>query len=409
MPIVANRYHDAARTMPTASLDARFFARIARRVEQKNELTDMESAAFAAAIAARAIYMRGRDCERSLMPIADYPGYLARDIGSGMVFVPFNLVQMFPGLEILREMREVAGSVRLEQSHPIALSGSTTFLGRLNKAADLDFCEYYATDSAGLAASVCGKLKNGAATYLASANCYGRIVRADDIEFHAKLSKMLYENARHPPCNPVKLDFIHFSDQFGATPVTNVVLPIASADYETGNAKSSFAYQEAIMGVVGPPRGLLNPVQFAIYLNWLKNEAEKWLSAARDTVKAPVKALKRLLAAFLLMGYEFLPEDEPEIPDNLVVPGSRGDPISVILDMLNGDVLSEIVDSFRWQDLCAMSESVAGLPTTVSRLFAERADNMVEAAFEFHDAARMLAEALLEFLSIEFDQAEMAL
>ena len=114
-----------------------------------------ETAAF---LRVQTLLAAGSDQEESLEPSLKYPGYLSREIDGRPIFVPYNLARVFPASHIVLDVIRIADSIALHPNDPVCISGSTTFLGKLEEIGDLDFCEYHVAGVNGLAehaADVC--------------------------------------------------------------------------------------------------------------------------------------------------------------------------------------------------------------------------------------------------------------
>lgn len=304
----------------------------------------------------------------------DVPGYLETCISEKRVLVPFHLGSFFPSDDILAEVVGVAERVALVIDNPICISGSMTFLKVFRSIGDLDYCEYYPGDPRILAE--CVKAKTVAEQedlLLVEIKCGAKHHRP-----WKDLDKML-EAALVPggvlaPPEPIKLDFLS-TTSLGVLPTTSLVLPVKE-DAEAGNAERSFAYQEAVICQGEPPRTLLRPESMGRYLNWLLEDARKWLSAecgAPKAKRAP-KALKRLLSIALLLGETRLVE---EVVEGLKLPPledvgimSRADEVKGMLGYISESLMASHVErlereleslAFAEDDIQIALEEVLGI------------------------------------------------
>jgi hypothetical protein len=233
---------------------------------------------------------------------ATHTGYLRRQIADVDVFVPFHLARYFPPDEILDAVIEASERIALDNGNPICISGSAAFLGAQVPIVDLDFCEY----AIGPQQDVLDGLH--------------RLWTTPEVDFLLVKTKVSSEADPDPapylPPWPVwnvqleaelttkwsaiqargKLDGVYGCNVLNVLPISNLVLPLDPASPEAGSVQRTFVYQEAVVVAAGsrPPRDLVNSSSLGKYLDFLKREAEAFVSAD------PLKALKRCLSFFLL-------------------------------------------------------------------------------------------------------------
>lgn len=338
---------------------------------------DAQTAAY---LRARTIVAAGLDGDGALEPAHEHPGYLTRQVGERPIFVPYNLASVFPPTNIMLDVMRIADSISLHPDDPVCISGSTTFLGKLEQIGDLDFCEYYVSDRAALAgdaADVCERegvalvwLKFG--TTPLTGPWLGR---------RAEIEKLVgsSDDIR------MKFDFLSNGPR-GLFPTTSVV--IATNDDDVA-ARYSFAYQEAVVAGARPVRNLVSPARFGEYVNWLRAEIRKLAAPSSERNGYPAKALKRALSLLLIAGRE---RDTDEIIEQLhrselssIVMQVRLDEIGRMLDDLPDEVSGRFVDAFR--------ELKDGFELVL--------DEEIDEAL---DAARELALASLDIVEEEFRQ-----
>lgn len=334
-----------------------------------------ETAAF---LRVQTLLAAGSDQEESLEPSLEYPGYLSREIDGRPIFVPYNLAGVFPASHIVLDVIRIADSISLDPNDPVCISGSTTFLGKIEEIGDLDFCEYHVAGLEGLAeraADVCERedvpliwLKFGDTPL--KGPWAGR---------RAEIKNLVgaSDEAR------LKFDFLSDGPR-GLLPTTSVV--IATNNDEVA-ARHSFAYQEAVVAGAGPIRNLVSPARFGEYVNWLRGEIRKLAAPSTKRSGYPAKALKRALSLLLIAGRE---KDTDKIIEELhgselssIVMQVRLDEIGRMLDDLPDDASDRFVDAFN--ELKDGFEQVCD-----------------EDIYEALDAARELALASLDIVEEEF-------
>ncbi|WP_043353000.1 hypothetical protein [Methylobacterium sp. B1] len=388
------------------ALGPEFFVETALLLERDDGLIADRREAFVDAVEARVSYAERGDHDRALTAAMEHPGYLHRTVAGRDVYVPFNLAFALPGEDVLIEAIALAEAVRLGHRHAICLSGSATFLGRLDRAADLDFCEYYPSPLSTLAPAIDEKARIHGSPYLVTIKCASTDVALPyEQELRGRLDELLQPAGTGEPPK-VKLDFVGTSELFGAIPVTSVVILVDEASSETGRARASFAYQEAVLCVATPPRDLLLAEEFARYLLWLKGESATWLHARHAAeVKSPLKSLKRALSAFLLMGYDLLHDEVTPSTATSDKAADAFDPVNQIFTLLNEGILARVADELRLAELRSLAPvGHALVPQDVLQNFHGREPldaGIVDTALE---GARELAEGLVVYIDELFDR-----
>lgn len=289
------------------------FSRFALSFVSSLSASAEDQALLAELIADRAFEVVGRDADHALELDDAHPGYLRRDLPLGSVHVPFNLAPVFPGRAVLDPIQDVATVAVVSRESMICLGGSATFTGSLRAISDLDLCEYNAGDPSEIAAAVGTLVESSDA--VVEVKCAGESWGPPWTDLGAALQLKLVDLPPHPPAHRMKLDLIADAGALGIVPLTNVVLPIGD-DPESGNAHSSFVYQEAVLAMGGPPvRGLLDPAAFGAYLRWLRTQVQHYGAdaALAETPIGALKALKRTLSFFLAIGLEELVQETIEI------------------------------------------------------------------------------------------------
>lgn len=398
-----------------------FFVKMGAQYEKYKCFSPDDEKKWSLAISFRAVMAEGKDEDSELKCAPDYPGYLTRRIGGEHIFVPFNLGSFFPGKTFLQEAILISRQVKLAYGHPICLSGSATFLGKINNTTDLDYCEYYPTFSGTLSPAVCGKIGLENSCYLMSVKCNSEKIDIDSDQCHESIHNLINKKIKERPLS-IKLDYIIDTNVLGIITTTNVVLPVLLHDFESGAAELSFAYQEAILCAAAPPRTLANVKEFARYLMWLKADCNQWLAIddRPSNPKAPLKCLKRALSAFLLIGYDLSREDVDTIGRSVSLedlkllaahapPGAPAElsPVDLIIASLNGGTLADIADTLRLDEIKRLAPR--GHPMIPEHVV-EKAhqkklidQGLVDEALE---AAWTLAEGLTGLINIIFDQTE---
>lgn len=351
---------------------------MARKNEEADEDLESEISAFLRMAALEA----GRsDPDGELLPVADKPGYLSRELSGREIFVPFNLASVVPHTQILNAVTDIAEAVRTNTTSPICISGSTTFLGAISEIGDLDYCEYYLADPAGLCADAL------------------RVGREEALPLACLKCGENYYNPPWPDCESglratfagldeksLKLDFIS-NGELGVFPTSSVVLATRGED---GAAHRSFAYQEAVVAGGHPVRMLVRPDRFGAYVDWLCEQIRYYVEQDIENPFSnfPVKALKRSLSLMLITGYH--------------------DDADRIITHLRGSELSTIVKRIRLKELEALSSYIgkpasASLQEKLDMLRAEVKNTTEMDCRQALDHAREVARTSLELVELDID------
>ena len=219
------------------------------------------------------------------------PGYLRYQGPQVTALVPLHLVADYPRGELLAEFAGLAAMLRAGSASTICLSGSSTFLGALGFAGDLDFCEYIAADDgdafSGLATIarrsteqfVCHEIRLGT-TVWKRPWIPQEAITADEL---ARTIASLTSEDRHG-----KLDAIVVGSTVPALAASNILIWLSGQ--EEGAIERSFAFQELPIsseGIPWVPRRLAQPAAAGSYVLFLRNQIEFY---RREN---PVKAVKR--------------------------------------------------------------------------------------------------------------------
>lgn len=320
----------------------------------------------------------GTDAEASLEPAPDYPGYLTRQIGGRDIYVPFNLASVFPGADMVGDVMRIAAAISLHPDDPVCISGSTTFLGAIDKIGDLDFCEYYVSDPACLPADALS-VSDGDETPLVWLKCGGANLKGPWEERRPEVEALLQGS----PDKRVKLDFVSIG-ALGLLPTTSVV--IATADDDVA-ARHSFAYQEAVVAGRAPVRNLISPERFGEYVNWLRGEVRKLATPTGVRDGYPIKALKRALSLLLIANRE---EDTADLIERL-----HNSELSTIVLQVRVEELERMLDDLP----DGLSDRFAAPLKELKDGFDEVIDHEIDTAL---NAACELASASLDLVEEEF-------
>lgn len=271
----------------------------------------------------------GLEFESSL----DYPGYIRRRLGKFWLFIPFHLVHYFPDDATLEEVVSLAELVALKGTNAICISGSMTIYRAVTGVADVDFCEYYvAADHSDSAASTARLVSEPSERLYIAKLCY--LVCEYDPPTSATaaaLAKDFITLFASEPEPSIKIDAVSFGSALGLLPVSNLILLVSADKPEEGAARSSFAFQEAVLSPEArPPRNLINGNEFGRYLNFLLKQAAEY---AHDR---PEKALKRILCFCLMTQFLAPVPDIVEVFESphlqLLVETDRQETLDQLLD-----------------------------------------------------------------------------
>lgn len=247
----------------------------------------------------RAAELERADTEGELVASFQFPGYLTRTVAGTPIHVPFPLVRLFPGADILQEIIPIASDISVGNDGAICLSGSSAFLGGIQTVGDLDFCEYV-FEGASMPASVGRIVGRADGPALAVMKCLEREFVHPWAGWQAGLDRFVEAG---PPTGTdhrrLKLDYCAMVPALGLLPATNLVLWLDSAQPEQGNALRSFAHQEAVFDRgSGVSRTLVDAARLAAYMGFLDGEIGKLAPGN------PIKALKRTLSLCSLLGID---------------------------------------------------------------------------------------------------------
>ncbi|MCA1471165.1 hypothetical protein I6F09_25200 [Bradyrhizobium sp. IC3195] len=300
---------------PISALD---FMRAALRDAPNSD----EIALVTSMIKVRAILAAGTDVDSSFVPVFEREGYLKRSIDEIEVYVPFNLVSVFPGQERLGDLVGTARSMVLSGGHPICLSGSATFLGRSIPISDLDFCEYFPSPIASMPSLITGRIGSSLEQLLVRVNWNGNRFSAPFDGLQVELDRLANEAVTY-----VKLDFLWDVPKFGMMPTTSMILKVN--DNFCGEAlRRSHVHQEAVICRGEPPRDVFGISEICGYLTFLRSEVSKYAASGQESGSTDsLKALKRALSLLLLVGAEQDPELHAEVEgliEDLTSPAVEG-------------------------------------------------------------------------------------
>lgn len=273
------------------------------------------------------------DKDVSLAASEAQPGYLRGKVGEQHLYVPYNLVRGLAPRTLLEQIVGVGNAIRICDQSRLCVSGSSTFLGDLNFVADIDFCEYASIEPLAIATRVVTLAERDHAPHLIEVKIDGQKQHHPWRNCSTRTTALLTQNLSHPPANPAMFDFIDGSTTLGLIPVTNLVLPVLGDRPHEGHGAASHPFQEVIVTpveVVIPD--LTDKSVLVAYTNFLRGEV-----IARQQ-SDPIKALKRAISLFRLLGIEDMTE--------------------TAIDMVNDPASEAIVrrkrrdELIKWSDRC---------------------------------------------------------
>ena len=232
---------------------------------------------------------------------ADHSGYFKGAINGIDFFVPWHLVEIFPGPEALSRIEELSRKVQLDHHGSICLSGSGVFKGAVKAIADLDFCEYL-TASMGsiphLIDQFFARLHDIALVRIytpknrPSQNHFAPWVRCPEP------LRTQCITAKQPTDVPVMMfEHIAVDRELGLLPVTNRVLPVHRDDPAAGHGQTTFVFQEVVFArSASPPRTLIAPLELGDYVAWLREQIRLGVDETSGKRLDAVKKLKRGLS-----------------------------------------------------------------------------------------------------------------
>jgi len=251
-----------------------------------------------ALLSQRARELERADLDEQLVTNSNFQGYLSRWIGEHQIHVPFPLVPYLPSVEVLLPAIKIAIAIAVGTDGCICISGSTVFAGSGLHVSDLDFCEYL-FNATSLAEAVMEQIQRPELPLASVVKC-GQDFTSPWSGLHGALASLV---GRGPPteneARPIKLDFLAEAEALGPIPATNVILWLDQTASEAGNARRSFAYQEAVIDRGhGVARTLALADRLGAYLKFLCEQIEEL--KATDTLKA----LKRGLCVLSFLNLE---------------------------------------------------------------------------------------------------------
>ncbi len=135
--------HSGPLQAPTPQDIGRFFLEIAVSVANGEYISDAKLDKLRHSVHGLTVTALDDESGNPYIIDLDYVGYLKRQLEQVEIFVPFHLCSYFPSGDILSSLVQASRMVLVNESNPICISGSATFLGVASSIADLDFCEYY--------------------------------------------------------------------------------------------------------------------------------------------------------------------------------------------------------------------------------------------------------------------------
>lgn len=232
---------------------------------------------------------------------SDHPGYFKGAINGTEFFVPWHLVEVFPGAEALQSIEELSRNVQVDQEGSICLSGSSVFRGVLKVTADLDYCEYLAADPgtipryleeffAGLHDTILVRIytpnSKPSQTHVGPWGACPEPLRTQCITATASadVPVMMFEH-------------LAVDRNLGLLPVTNRVLPIDREDPAAGHGQTTFVFQEVVFARgASAPRTLIAPSELGDYVAWLREQIRLEVDDTSGKRLGAVKKLKRGLS-----------------------------------------------------------------------------------------------------------------
>lgn len=249
-------------------------------------------------------------------PRPDAAGYLVARQGKTVYNLPYYLAYVWPTPDVLASLNDRLPSVRLGTSSSFCLSGSSTFLGKVQSISDIDCCEYFTGSESeffeGLKARAVTALEEPCVLAVYKVNGGTNVTRPFNLE--AKGDFQGFANdiplTDFATLDSLKLDFVADIAPFGPLAVTNMVLPVSGPD-DLRMARS-FQFQEAVAQLddAAPLRGLVKPGDLGRYLRFLRQDALCYLDRAkaagdqRKRFRLVVKALKRMTSWLLIIDPE---------------------------------------------------------------------------------------------------------
>jgi len=204
-------------------------------------------------------------------------GYLVGEVRGWKVFVPWPLIKLYPGAEMMARLIALANDIAIRPPLALCVSGSIVLLGTQLAAADLDFCQYVSTVPSELVADVAEFRYPREDLILVSAR-YGHAKPSTppwDISW-PELEQRMRSCGQVDGAERLILEFLRQADWLGAIAASSVVLCSDFDDRTRGAAMQSFIYQEAIALpatsdelerrlFLGPPWSAVEPSNIGAY------------------------------------------------------------------------------------------------------------------------------------------------
>ena len=236
----------------------------------------------------RAKYAR-RYSENSLrLATTSAPGYVVLEAAGHQLHVPFHLVDAVPLEEMLGPLLKLAEHVRLSEASQICISGSAAFLGRLDDAADVDFCEYVTVHPK----VVQEQFKWRCAAVEPALFVKGRV---DSTKITRKEAAAYFKGLEELKAQVVKLDYVSLVEPF-LVPLSNISIFVNLARPDVSIADRSWPFQEIAIGGDTPLFQITRPELLGDYMHWLIQKIDEYLPVN------PVKSLKRALSLSRVLG-----------------------------------------------------------------------------------------------------------
>jgi hypothetical protein len=283
--------------------------------------------------------------------------------------VPFHLFPALPDLDVLNEIMELAGHIRLGKVNGrdtvLCLSGSTVILKDVLRVGDVDFCEYISADTpAGdLADSFCRQVVSQDVRYC-TVSIRTKAISGD-------LDELQYWDIKHTKAftsdqleavselvergRNVKTAHVAETRFAGVTEVTNWAIRFQAPLERDPISRLSFAHQEAPLGIFAR-RPLHSLEALVAYIHFLRSEIEKYATVN------PVKALKRAIPWLRLFSSD-------DLRAELIEMAGRHNAIESATALAKLELLKryEVMDDLR-PSLKGMLESLRGEIQRAERL-----------------------------------------
>jgi hypothetical protein len=239
-------------------------------------------------ISLRAKYARRHSEQSAKLAATSAPGYVIIEVAGQQLHVPFHLVDAVPLDDTLNVLLKLADHVRLSQISQICISGSAVFLGRLDDAADIDFCEYVTVHPI----AIQEQLKYRCSAVDPALFVKGRV---DSTRLTRREAGAYLDGAGQIAPQVIKLDYVSLVEPF-LVPLSNISLFVDPARPEVAVANRSWPFQEIAIGGDAPIFQIMRPELLGQYMDWLLDRIDEYLASN------PVKALKRALSLSRVLG-----------------------------------------------------------------------------------------------------------